>query len=153
MSWKVHMMTSYLQLMTFLTIGSKYCNTIGKSEWVTRGSVLKNRPHLVTFHEGILVSLWTFQATLILQSTCFSETSYALSSLISLQRIHFWRRNVVSLLFFIQNNFKNNSKQSNNHKFYCLRKLNRMSTRMTWARKRMFKEVYEEMSFCWLESS
>ena len=30
-----------------------------------RGTMLKNKPHLVTFHEGTLVSSWIFQATLV----------------------------------------------------------------------------------------
>ena len=33
--------------------------------WTTRGTMLKNKPNLVTFHESILVRLWTFQLTLI----------------------------------------------------------------------------------------
>ena len=43
----------------FWLMGSKPCNTDGRSVWITRGAVSKNRYHLVTFHEGILVSLWT----------------------------------------------------------------------------------------------
>ena len=48
--WKVHLMTSYLLLMSsFLTMGSKHCNTNGRSVWTSRGTMLKNKPHLVTF--------------------------------------------------------------------------------------------------------
>ena len=44
---------------------SKYCNTDKRSAWNARGSMSKNKPHLVTFHENILVSQWTFQLTLV----------------------------------------------------------------------------------------
>ena len=55
--------------MTFLTMGSKYYNTDDRSVWNTRGTTLKNKPHLITFHESILVSLWTFQPTLAKELT------------------------------------------------------------------------------------
>ena len=32
--------------------------------WTARGTMLRNKLHLVTFHECILVSLWSFQPTL-----------------------------------------------------------------------------------------
>ena len=51
----------YLLSITFLPIGSKSCNTNGRSTWNKRGIILKNKPHLVTFHKNILVSLWTFR--------------------------------------------------------------------------------------------
>ena len=45
---------------------SKHCNTNGRFVWTARGlTMLKKKFHLVTFHERILVSLWTFQLTLI----------------------------------------------------------------------------------------
>ena len=61
--WKVHMMTSYLLLITFLPMGTKHCNTDGKV-WA-RGTMSKNKPHLATFSENILVSLWSFQLTFV----------------------------------------------------------------------------------------
>ena len=36
-----------------------------RSLWTTREIRLKNKPHLVTFHESVLVSLQTLQLTLI----------------------------------------------------------------------------------------
>ena len=33
--------------------------------WIARWTMLKNTPHLITFYESILVSLWAFQPTLI----------------------------------------------------------------------------------------
>ena len=47
--WKVHMMTSYLPLMTFLLMRFKHCNTYGRSVWAARRTMLKNKPHLFTF--------------------------------------------------------------------------------------------------------
>ena len=49
----------------FLPMGSKHCNTNGSIVWTPRGDILKNKPQLVIFHESILVSLRTFQLTLI----------------------------------------------------------------------------------------
>ena len=46
-------------------MGSKHCITNGKSVQTVKGIMLKNKPHLVTFHESILVSFWTFQLTLV----------------------------------------------------------------------------------------
>ena len=39
-----------------LPMGSKYCNT-NKKMWTARGTMSKNEPHLVTYHESILASL------------------------------------------------------------------------------------------------
>ena len=50
-------------------MGSKHCNINERSVWITRKTVLKNKPHLVTFHENDLVSLWTF--LLILVCSCW----------------------------------------------------------------------------------
>ena len=49
----------------FLPMGSKHCNTKGKCMWITMGTMFKNKPHLVTFFESMLVSLWAFKLTLI----------------------------------------------------------------------------------------
>ena len=65
LGWKVHMMMSYLQLMLFLSTGSKNCNIDGKCVCTAKGTRLKNKPHLVTFHVNILIRLWTFPPTLI----------------------------------------------------------------------------------------
>ena len=48
-------------------MASKHCNTSGRNVEikVVWGAMLKNKPYLVTFHMNILVSLWTFQLTLI----------------------------------------------------------------------------------------
>ena len=51
--WKGYMATSYL--LTFWPMISKRCNTNRWNVWL----------HLVTFHEGIFVSLWTLQPTLV----------------------------------------------------------------------------------------
>ena len=47
---------------------SKHCNTDGRTAWT---AMLKTEPHLFTFHERILVSLWTFQSTILV---CFPLT-------------------------------------------------------------------------------
>ena len=60
--WKFHVI--YL-LLNFLLIGSKHCNTNERSLWTARETVLKNKPHLFTFHESILVRLLTFQPALV----------------------------------------------------------------------------------------
>ena len=49
----------------FWLMGSKHCKTDGRSMWTARRSMLKNKPHLVMFHESILVSWWTFLTTLV----------------------------------------------------------------------------------------
>ena len=36
---------------------SKHSNTYEKSVWIAIGAMLKNKTHLVTFHENILLSL------------------------------------------------------------------------------------------------
>ena len=41
----------------FCQMGSKHCNTDGSSRWTARRTMLKNKPHLVPFHESLLVSL------------------------------------------------------------------------------------------------
>ena len=62
---KVHMMMSYLLLMTFLNIRIQALQHQRKKCVDHKGTMLKNKPNLVTFPESILVSLWTFQPTLI----------------------------------------------------------------------------------------
>ena len=41
----------------FWPMRSKHFNTDGRTVWAARGTMLKNIPHLVIFHESILVSL------------------------------------------------------------------------------------------------
>ena len=63
--WKVHIKMSYLQLMTFLTNGIQALQHRWK-KWVNwQGTVSKNKHHLFIYKESILVSLWTFQSTLV----------------------------------------------------------------------------------------
>ena len=38
----------------------KHWNTDGNCLWTAKEIMLKNKPHLVTFHESTLVSFWTF---------------------------------------------------------------------------------------------
>ena len=38
----------------------KHSSTNNRSVWITLRTMLKNNPYLVTFHEKIRVSLWTF---------------------------------------------------------------------------------------------
>ena len=60
------MMMSYILRTFFGTMGSKHCNIDGKSVCAIQGgAMLKNKSRLVTFYKSILVSLWTFQPTLI----------------------------------------------------------------------------------------
>ena len=47
----------------FWQLGSKHGNTGGRSMWTEVGTMLKNKPYLVIFHESILVSLGTFRPT------------------------------------------------------------------------------------------
>ena len=49
----------------FCLIEPKHCTTERRSVWTAMGTKVQNKFHLVTFHESILVSLWTFQPTLI----------------------------------------------------------------------------------------
>ena len=55
---------AYQLSMTFDQWGPKRCNTDGRSVWTVKGTMLKNKPNLVTFHEIFLVGQWTFQRTL-----------------------------------------------------------------------------------------
>ena len=45
-------------------MGSKQFNNDGRSVRTTRRTMLKDKLHLITFHESISVSQWTFQLTL-----------------------------------------------------------------------------------------
>ena len=55
------MMISYQLLMTFfMPMRSKHCITDGTSVWTARRTILKNKPHLVTFHESMLVSIYIY---------------------------------------------------------------------------------------------
>ena len=49
-----------------LQMESKYCNTSRRSMQISSGTMLgrKRKKNVVTFHESILVSIWTFQMTL-----------------------------------------------------------------------------------------
>ena len=47
---------------------SKCCNTNGRNVWTAEETMLKNRPHLVIFDYCIIVSLWTFQLTLVFRN-------------------------------------------------------------------------------------
>ena len=66
-------MRSYLQLRTLLRIRmrasipqeSKHCNPDGRSVWTTGEIMMKNKPLMVKFDHCIIVSLWTFQPTLV----------------------------------------------------------------------------------------
>ena len=72
MNWKVHRQKNSLDDVIsavydfFSSLGSKHWNTNRRSMSSTRGeTILKNIPHLVPSNECILVSLWTFQLTII----------------------------------------------------------------------------------------
>ena len=40
----------------------KHSNIVERSMWTASGgTLLKNKPHLVTYHKSILVNLWTFK--------------------------------------------------------------------------------------------
>ena len=61
--WKVQ------RLMLHLTNSNH--STPMEERWTKRGTVLKKKPDLVTFHKSIMVSLWTFQPTLIMNISYF----------------------------------------------------------------------------------
>ena len=69
--WKVHRGMSYLLLMTFFTNGIQVLQHQWKEcvSHCKEDEISKNKPHLVTFHECILVSLWTFQLTHVFNET------------------------------------------------------------------------------------
>ena len=56
-------------------MGYKHYNTNGRNEWTARRTLLKNKLNLVAFHESILVSLWTFQPTLIVSNDSINTLS------------------------------------------------------------------------------
>ena len=45
-----------ISTVDFLTMESKYSITYGRSRRTTRGIMMKNKPHLVTYYKSILVS-------------------------------------------------------------------------------------------------
>ena len=53
--WKVHMIASYLLLISFCGMWFKNCNTSERSVWTARVTI-RNKFHMVTFHER----LWLF---------------------------------------------------------------------------------------------
>ena len=75
------MLALYLLLMTFLTNWIQVLQHWWKKCVDTRYTVLKNKPHLVTFNVSVLVSLWTFQLTLISIYLCQSLHIYLCLSL------------------------------------------------------------------------
>ena len=52
-------------LMIFLTNEIEELQTDGRCACTAMGTILKNIPHPFTFHESILVSLWTFLPNLL----------------------------------------------------------------------------------------
>ena len=75
----------------FWPMKSKHCSTnrknlwpIGRCVWAARGTRLKNKPHLVTFHDSILVNLLTFHPTLLLSRLSFFSLSLSLSLSLSM---------------------------------------------------------------------
>ena len=74
-NWNVHRLMSYLLITCFdqwdpstATLIEEVCEPQGISMW-------KNKPHLVTFHESILLSIWTFLLNFIERSeTCSWQT-------------------------------------------------------------------------------
>ena len=88
---------SYQQLMIFLPIGSKQYNTNWRSVLIARETMLKNKPHLVIFPENILISLWTFQLTLVLlfivSFACWDYYHFLLNWKRRLQKHSLKRRN------------------------------------------------------------
>ena len=63
--WKVYMMTSDRLLHVFILFYflNQWDISSATVEKLYYKGDLKNQPHLVTFHENILVNLWTFQST------------------------------------------------------------------------------------------
>ena len=62
--------------MTFFTNGIQALQHLQKECLGRKGSMLKNKPRLVIFHESILVSLWTFQLTLVNKETSLEEGTF-----------------------------------------------------------------------------
>ena len=62
--------------MIFLPMVSKHCNTDGRSMWIARWTMLKNELQLVIFHKRILISLWTFQMTVVYNNNFDNDIFY-----------------------------------------------------------------------------
>ena len=60
--WKVHIKCHICYWWLFWW---DHCNTYRRNVWCARRTMLKIKPHLVTFYENILVGLWTFQSFLV----------------------------------------------------------------------------------------
>ena len=67
LTWKVHAvgLLLYLLLITFSLDGIQALQHWWKKFENHQGEWLKNKPHLVSYHESIFVSLWTFYLTLV----------------------------------------------------------------------------------------
>ena len=100
-------------------MGSKHCNTDGRSVRTTRATILKNKPHLVTFHENIWI-FWSaydpFQPNLVNNSSCsLLHTMYECltvlmwTSQLLTQMIHFWWAANRRMVYHCATNFPNNT--------------------------------------------
>ena len=59
------MMTSYLLVVVFVKNALQVLEYRWNNCAEYKGDYTKNESHLVTFHVSILISLWTFQPTLV----------------------------------------------------------------------------------------
>ena len=77
---------------------SKHCSTDGRSMWTA--GLLENKPHLVKFDHCIIVSLWTFQPTLVDLAYCIFTCNKQFLNVTAWMRCYYmyWRFHSVSLL-------------------------------------------------------
>ena len=66
---------------------SKRCNTNGRSMWTAGETIWKDKPHLVKFEHCIIVSLWTFQPTLLHVT---ARTSLLLVTMFCVRKERYW---------------------------------------------------------------
>ena len=81
--WDEKFIWWYLLLVTFLSMGSKHCNTDRRNVWTKRGTVLKNKCHFLT--HAMRFSQWTLQPIFICVYINIYNSLYLFSVLLKIQ--------------------------------------------------------------------
>ena len=88
----------------FWLMGSMHYNIIQSNVWIWRRTIFKNKSHLVTFHESVLVNLWTFQPSLIycMYIQIYTKVYSHTYSIIHIFYIYIYIYMYVCIILFIQ---------------------------------------------------
>ena len=82
-------MPTHIMLVTFFYQWDQNTETPIEEVYRLQEELLKNESHLVTFHVNILVSLWTFQLTVVLDLSNFVHSHLSYSSLYFSQNFYY----------------------------------------------------------------